>query len=59
MKKSILESRGKPPYDSDWSHWRIVWLLEENKNTWKIWSWKEPFGRYIHKNSIGLRVKEL
>jgi hypothetical protein len=58
IKKAILESRDS---SGDWTKWRIVTLLENNKNTWKIRSWnvEDWFGRYVHKEQIGERVREL
>ena len=54
--RKVLESRGR---NGDWDTWRIVWLLEENVNTWRIWSWQDIFTRYVHKHSIGERIKDL
>jgi hypothetical protein len=56
MKRAILRHHGK---ESDWSCWRVVILLAEYENSWLIWSWREPFGRYIHKRSLGVRVESL
>ena len=56
MKKVILRSRGR---DGDWSEWRIVWLIQEFQNTWKIWSWSELFTRFVHKKALGERIQEL
>ena len=42
MKRAILNSRTSYP-DYSWSDWRVVWLVAEHENTWRIWSWREPF----------------
>ena len=58
MKKVVLHSRDR---DGDWSDWRVVWLLKEHNNTWKIWSWhwEEIFTRYVHKKALGEKIVEL
>lgn len=58
MKKVLFEYFEK---EATFSGWRIVWLIEDNKNTWRIWSWnwEDILTRYVHKNSIGERVREL
>jgi len=58
MRKVILESRNNQP-GHEWSEWRTVWLIKENKNSWKIWSLWEPFTRYVHKKAMGERIIEL
>lgn len=58
MKKVILNSRSPHP-DHEWSDWRIVYLIKEHINTWHIWSLREPFGRYVHKNAVGERITHL
>ena len=54
MSGAILVSRDR---SGDWSDWRPVVLVSEGRNTWRIWSWREPFTRLIHKRSLGLRVE--
>ncbi len=58
MKRALLVERGRPP-DTSWSEWRVVWLLKEHKNCWRIWSLRDVFPRYIHKESMGIKVEEL
>lgn len=53
MSKAILVSRDR---QGDWSDWRPVRLVSEGQNTWRIWSWREPFTRLVHKQSLGLQV---
>ena len=56
MIRVILRHHG---HEADWSQWRIVWLLKEFENTWKIWSFYEPFTRYVHKEALGERIEPL
>jgi len=58
MKKVILNSRENYP-NYDWSIWRTVWLVKRYKNCCRIWSWREPFTRLIHKNAMGERLQDL
>jgi len=47
-----------PPGGSgDWSEWHMAWLLSENTLAWHVWHpWRHPFGTWIHRHSIGVRV---
>lgn len=56
MQKVILRHHGR---EADWSEWRIVWLIKEHINSWHIWSFCEPLGRYVHKNALGERIEPL
>lgn len=57
-RKAVLEFKDGA---GDWSCFRIVTLLEDNVNTWKIRSWNPDdwFYRYVHKEALGERIKEL
>jgi hypothetical protein len=56
MKRVILRHHGT---EADWSCWRIVWLIKEYKNTWHIWSFLNPLGRFVHKEALGERIEDL
>jgi len=45
--------------ERDFADWRIVWLIKENINTFLIWSWREPFTRYVHKHALGEKIEPL
>ena len=49
-RKGILEYKRiwSPQGDWDWQ-FRPVIILSEGKNSWRIWSWREPFSRIVHK----------
>lgn len=58
MRKAILNSREHfPPYD--FGAWRPVYVVTEHKNTWRIWSWRNPFTRLVHKRAMGERIQPL
>jgi hypothetical protein len=56
MKKVILRSRDR---QGDWTDWRIVYLISEHSNCWRIWSLRDLFTRYVHKDALGERIEEL
>ena len=58
LKKVVLEHFET---EARFTGWRVVWLLEENQTTWRIWSFnfEDIFTRYVHKNSFGERIKPL
>jgi len=58
MTKVVLNSRSYHA-DHEWSEWRVVYLIKKHENCWHIWSWREPFGRYVHKKAMGERVQQL
>ena len=57
--KAVLEERSAHiPHDFD--IWTVIWILENNETTYKVWHlFKFPFTEYIHKNSMGYRIKPL
>lgn len=58
MKKAMLIMRDEQ-LGWGWCEWRIVWVIKEYKNAFKIWSWKDLFGRWIPKKSMGYRIELL
>ena len=56
MKRMMRISRDRC---GDWSEWRIVWVVKEYKNCWRIWSWYEPFTRLMHKQALGEKLTEM
>ena len=56
MKPVILVSRANDPSGA-WSEWCPVWLAQEYENAWRIWSWRNPFTRLVHKRALGERVE--
>lgn len=51
-------SRGLLEYKYVWSpqgdyYWRFrpIVIISEGKNSWRIWSWREPFSRVVHKKA--------
>jgi hypothetical protein len=56
MKRVVLKSRDR---QGDWCDWRVVWLVSEHVNTWRIWSWRDPLTRLVHKQAMGERLDAL
>jgi hypothetical protein len=52
MKKGILEYKRvwSQQGDFDWQYRPII-ILAEGKNSYCIWSWKEPITRLVHKKA--------
>jgi hypothetical protein len=58
MKKGILEYKSvwSPIGDYNWK-FRPVLIIGEGKNTYRIWSWREPLTRVVHKKETSEKVK--
>ena len=56
MRRHLLESRD---VHFNWTNWRVVYVLANYKNTYLIWSWRDIFTRYVHKDAMGERIREL
>ena len=57
MSKAILEYKRvwSPQGDFTWK-FRPVIIVSEGKNSYRIWSWKEPLTRVVHKKANYERV---
>lgn len=55
MRAAVLENRDPR---GDWSEWRRVWIVGEGAQTYRIWSWRNPFTRLVHKRAIGERINQ-
>lgn len=60
MKKAILEYKyvWSPQGDYKWK-FRPIWVLSNNKNTYRIWSFREPLTRLVHKRENSEKVVKL
>jgi len=58
VKRAIVVSRDSRP-DFDWGPWHAVWILAKHTNTVRIWSWREPLSRLVHKHASGERIEAL
>ena len=60
MSKAILEYKRVWSQQGDWDlQFRPVFVIKQHKNTTRIWSWREPFTRLVHKNANHESVKPL
>ena len=57
MSRGILEYKRvwSPQGDFDWQ-FRPILILSEAKNSFRIWSWREPLTRVVHKKANHERV---
>ncbi len=57
MSKAILEYKRvwSPQGDYDWQYRPII-VISEGKNSFRIWSLREPFTRVIHKKANNEKV---
>jgi hypothetical protein len=55
-RRAILNTRDQ---SGDWSNWHPVWVIAEHLCTWRIWSWRAPLTRLVHKHALGERVLPL